>query len=76
MILGEAISLAMVKRKHAGDAIAATKGDAQGRLQGRDSRGSAEMESFSGGIAIGYGFFVARHPTGKTLTQGNTDGCK
>src|SRR5438309_7189106 len=33
MILGEAISLVMVKRKHASDAIAATKGDAQGRLQ-------------------------------------------
>src|SRR3989440_5968077 len=76
MILGEAISLAMVKRKHAGDAVAATKGDAQGRLQGCDSRGSAEMESFSGGVAIGYWVFVARHPTRKTLNQGNKDGCK
>src|SRR6266849_763523 len=74
MILCEAVLFAMVKRKHTGDSLAATKRDAQGRLQCCDARGSAEMESLGGRIAIGYRLLVARHPAGKTLPQWNSEG--
>ena len=74
MFFGEAMLFAGVEGQHSGNAVAAAKRDAECGLQRRHARGFSEMESFCGGIAVGYGLLISRHPTGKTLPQWNSKG--
>src|SRR3989442_4370989 len=74
VLFGEAMLFAGVEGQHSGNAVAAAKRDAECGLQSRHARGFPEMESFCGGIAIGYRLLILRHPTRKNPPPSNSEG--